>query len=245
MNFAKLLFSFLPISLVFSEFRLIQERDNTVSLFCQLLTQKGSFKSIVPHIAWSGSQTFEFIDIRDQLNDSRYFGSHFPDSAAKNLIGIVVIRDFRDSDLQNNFKCSQNLFNGTLLEYQLTTVRISLESDISQDNPANTCDTLLILFIISLFINVVLFFSIFCKDFVVNFIKTGLNILRNLFQNKQTNRDPSITLPTFTPLSNSPLNVPPQDPLMGSNEEQDYKEPILVQRSLSRENALKTSDGSN
>ena len=92
-----------------------------MTLLCQLYSAEDSFKSIVPEIAWGvGTQTFEFIEIRNQLNDGRYFGSHFPDPDAKNLIGNVVIRNFTDSDFQKNFSCTQTLLNGSRVEYALT-----------------------------------------------------------------------------------------------------------------------------
>ena len=104
-----------------TDFILTRKEYNTVTLFCQLISTGESFNSIIPGITWGDSdRKFEFIDIRDQMNDDRYFGSHFPDPKAKNLVGDVVIRDFRESDLQNNFKCTQSLINGTRIEYALT-----------------------------------------------------------------------------------------------------------------------------
>ena len=108
---------------VFADFRLTYHEDNTVTLFCQLVAPEGTtFQYIIPYITRDNdTQELEFGDIRNDMNDSRYFGIQFPDKSSKNLIGIIIIRNFRDSDLQNKFKCSQSLFNGTLIEYPLTT----------------------------------------------------------------------------------------------------------------------------
>ena len=106
-----------------ADFRLTHYEENTVTLFCQLVAPEGTtFQYIIPYITRDNdTQELEFRDIQDNMDDSRYFGIQYPDISSKNLIGIIIIRNFRDSDLQNNFKCSQSLFNGTLIEYSLTT----------------------------------------------------------------------------------------------------------------------------
>ena len=253
MHFA-ILFAFIPITRVFADFRLTHHEENTVTLFCQLVAPEGTtFQYIIPYITRDNdTQELEFRDIQNNMDDSRYFGIQFPDISSKNLIGIIVIRSFRDSDLQNNFKCSQSLFNGTLIEYSLT---IDVTGTTDPNNSSTTKEIVLIslaLFISIAISLVLLIFLLSCPNVIVNRIKSGFTKLRKHFRNTQTNSEPPITLQALTPLSDrakgpeiTPLHTQPQGVPIGSKEEQDSIEPNLFQRSLSKENALNKSDGKN
>ena len=143
-----------------------------------------------------------------ELNDDRYFGSHFPiiGPKARKLIGIVVIRDFRESDLQNNFTCFQYFDNGTLLAYPLSTE--------SPYDPANSFDykvfplsVMSVLFVMSLSLNALIcIVCTFCKTHVFNFIIYMNKKLRNFPENTETNTDTSTPPQPQTPQFNSPLH---------------------------------------